>query len=49
MIKVILLSMCFAASVLSLDARAQDTEGDYTDGPVTDVSYIHVEYGRLAE
>ena len=33
--KTIILSMCLAASLLSLDARAQDTEGAYTDGPVT--------------
>ncbi|MBV9874179.1 MAG: hypothetical protein JO025_05585 [Verrucomicrobia bacterium] len=49
MIKTIILSMCLAASLLSLDARAQDTEGAYTDGPVTQVSYIKVEYGRFAE
>ena len=49
MIKPIVLSMCLAASSLSLDARAQDTEGAYTDGPVTQVTYIKVEYGKLAE
>jgi hypothetical protein len=48
-IKLIILSLCFAASALSLDARAQDTEGAYTDGPVTEVTYIKVEYGRFAE
>jgi hypothetical protein len=41
--------MCLAASLLSLDARAQETEGAYTNGPVTQVSYIKVEYGRFAE
>ena len=41
--------MCLAATLLSLDARAQDTEGAYVDGPVTQVTYIHVDYGRLAE
>ncbi|HEX6567460.1 MAG TPA: hypothetical protein VF020_24420 [Chthoniobacterales bacterium] len=41
--------MCLAASLFSLEARAQDTEGAYTDGPVTQVSYIKVEYGRFAE
>ena len=49
MIKAIVLSMCLAASLLSLDARAQDTEGAYTEGPVTQVTYISVEYGRFAE
>ena len=49
MMKAIVLSMCLAASVLSLDARAQETEGAYTDGPVTQVTYIKVEYGRFAE
>jgi hypothetical protein len=34
MIKTIILSMCLAASLLSLDARAQD-ERPYTEGPVT--------------
>ena len=48
-IKAIVMSLCFAAAALALDARAQDTEGAYTDGPVTDVSYIKVEYGRFAE
>ena len=47
--KTIVLLICLAASSLSLDARAQDTEGAYTDGPVTQVAYIHVEYGRFAE
>jgi hypothetical protein len=36
------------ASSLSLDARAQD-ERQYADGPVTDVAYIRVEYGRFEE
>jgi hypothetical protein len=49
MIKTIALSMCLAVSSLSLDARAQDTEGAYTDGPVTQATYIQVEYGRFAE
>src|SRR5882672_7991968 len=48
MIKTIILSMCLAASSLSLNARAQD-ERQYTDGPVTEVDYIHVEYGRFEE
>jgi hypothetical protein len=49
MIKPIVVSICLAATLLSLDARAQDTEGAYTEGPVTQVSYIYVEYGRFAE
>src|SRR5258707_10971147 len=36
------------ASSLSLDARARD-ERQYADGPVTDVGYIRVEYGRFEE
>jgi hypothetical protein len=48
MIKTIILSMCLAASSLSLNARAQD-ERAYTDGPVTEVDYIHVEYGHFEE
>lgn len=48
MIKTIILSMCLAASSLSLTARAQD-ERAYTDGPVTEVDYIHVEYGHFEE
>ena len=48
MIKTIFLSVCLAASSLSLTARAQD-ERAYTDGPVTEVDYIHVEYGHFEE
>jgi hypothetical protein len=48
MIKAIILSMCLAASSLSLDARAQD-ERAYTDGPVTEEDYIQVEYGHFEE
>ena len=48
MIKTIILSMCLAASSLSLNARAQD-ERQYTDGPVTEVDCIHVEYGHFEE
>ena len=46
MIKTIILSMCLAS--LSLNARAQDVR-QYTDGPVTEVDYIHVEYGHFEE
>jgi hypothetical protein len=45
---IIILSMGLAASSLSLNARAQD-ERQYADGPVTEVDYIHVEYGHFDE
>ena len=48
MIKTIILSMCLAASALSLHARAQD-QRQYADGPVTEVDEIHVEYGHFEE
>jgi hypothetical protein len=48
MIKTIVLSMCLASASLPLNARAQD-ERAYTEGPVTEVDYIQVEYGRLEE
>ena len=48
MIKTIFLSMCLAASSLSLNARAQD-ERAYTEGPVTEADYIQVEYGHFEE
>ena len=48
MIKTIVLSMCLAASSLSLNARAQDVR-QYTDGPVTEADYIEVEYGHFEE
>jgi hypothetical protein len=40
--------MCLAVSSLSLNARAQDVR-QYTDGPVTEVAYIQVEYGHFEE
>jgi hypothetical protein len=43
-----MLSMCFATSLLSLNAFSQDQRG-YTDGPVTEVDYIAVQYGRFDE
>src|ERR1700693_4929329 len=58
MTKTIILSMCLAASSLSLDARAEDAltrdalaqnDRQYTDGPVTEVDYIQVEYGHFEE
>jgi hypothetical protein len=48
MIKTIILAMCLAASTLSLDARAQD-ERQYSEGPVTQVDYIRIEYGHFEE
>ena len=48
MMKTIILSMCLAASSLSLNGRAQD-ERAYTDGPVTEVDYIQVQYGHFEE
>jgi hypothetical protein len=48
MIKTIILSICLAASSLSLNARAEDQRG-YTYGPVTEVDYIHVNYGHFDE
>jgi hypothetical protein len=53
MIRTIVLSACLAASLLLLDARAQEAraqdERQYNLGPVTEVDYIHVEYGHFAE
>ena len=48
MIKTIVASLGLAVSLLSLNARAQD-ERQYTDGPVTEVDYVHVEYGHFEE
>jgi len=40
--------MCLAASSLSLNARAEDRDvRQYSDGPVTNVTYIHVDYGSF--
>jgi hypothetical protein len=48
MIKTIALCMCLAASSLSLNARAEDRDvRRYTEGPVTEVDYIQVEYGSF--
>ena len=55
MIKTIVLSMCIAISAISLNARAQDVnagakhERAFTYGPVTEVGYIHVDYGHFDE
>jgi hypothetical protein len=42
----LVLSVCLAASSLSLNARAQDARA-YTEGPVTAVTYLHVDYGSF--
>jgi len=48
MTKTIVFALFLAASSLSFDARAQEQRG-YSYGPVTEVDYIHVEYGHFAE
>jgi hypothetical protein len=48
MIKTIVLSMCLAVSSLSINARAQDVR-QYSEGPVTELDYIQVEYGHFEE
>jgi len=48
MIKTVILSMCFAVCSLLLNARAQDMR-QYSEGPVTEVNYIQVEYGHFEE
>ena len=48
MFKTMILSMCLATSLSSLNAHAQDQRG-YTDGPVTEVDYIAVQYGHFDE
>src|SRR5262252_10982339 len=48
MTKAIVLSICLTASALSQNARAQDVR-QYTEGPVTEVDYIHVEYGHFED
>jgi len=46
MAKVFILSACLAASLLSFDARAQGAR-QYSDGPVTEVQYLRVDYGHF--
>jgi hypothetical protein len=48
MIKTFILSMCLVASSLSLNTHAQDVR-QYSEGPVTEVNYIQVEYGHFEE
>jgi len=58
MIRTTLKYLCFAAAFLPLTAGAQGVSAQkapslddrqYTDGPVTEVDYIHVDYGHFAE
>jgi hypothetical protein len=48
MTKALISSMCLAASSLSLNASAQDVR-QYAEGPVTEVSYLQIEYGHFEE
>jgi hypothetical protein len=48
MTKAIVFSICLAASSLSQNAPAQDVR-QYTEGPITEVDYIQVEYGHFEE
>ena len=48
MIKTIILSLGLAASSLSLSASAEDVRA-YTEGPVTHVNYLRIEYGHFEE
>ncbi len=48
MTKAAIFSVCLAIFSLSLHARAQDVR-HYSYGPVTQVDYIHVEYGHFDE
>ena len=48
MIKISILFIGLAGSSLSLNARAQDVR-QYTEGPVTEVDEVHVEYGHFEE
>ena len=53
MVKTLIVAMCLAACILSLDARAQNAPAQdvrqYTDGPVVEEDYIEVEYGHFEE
>jgi len=40
--------MCFAVCLFSLNVHAQDVR-QYSEGPVTEVAYIQVEYGHFEE
>jgi len=48
MTKAFVLSICLAVSSFTLSAGAEDRdERHYTEGPVTNVTYIHVDYGSF--
>ena len=48
MIRTLVLCMCLAVFSLSLNARAEDPDvRQYTEGPVTNMQYIHVDYGSF--
>jgi hypothetical protein len=53
MIRAFVLSLFLLASLLPLDARSQNApakeERLYTDGPVTEVTYLRIEYGHFEE
>lgn len=46
--RTMLLLVCLAAPSLTLTARAEDVR-HYAEGPVTEMDYIHVEYGHFEE
>jgi hypothetical protein len=48
MIETLILSAALAAASAPLDTSAQDVR-QYTDGPFTEVDYVHVEYGHFDE
>ena len=48
MLKTIALATCLALCALARDARAQDVR-HYTDGPITELDYIQVEYGHFED
>ena len=53
MARAFVLPLFLLVSLLSFDARSQTApakdERQYTDGPVTQVTYIHIEYGHFEE
>jgi hypothetical protein len=50
MIKNIILFVWLAAALLSLSAHAENQDvRHYSDGPVTEIDYIQVEYGHFEE
>src|SRR5689334_13971803 len=51
MLKTVIASVCLAASLASLDARAADAQDEqqYSNGPVTEIDSIHVEYGHFEQ